>query len=81
MLALKSYLQADWDDVASHVGVTGRSLQIIAGIVKLRAPFRESLRTRALGLRHGAALVRLAEQEECANQLHVFFAREPGCGR
>ena len=80
VLALKSYLQTEWDDVAAHVGVTGRSLQIIAGIVKLRGTFRESLRSRRLGLRHGAALVRLADHDAAAERLHTYLLANPDVG-
>lgn len=80
VVALKSYLQVDWDIVAKSVGVSGRSLQVIAGIIKLRESFRESLRSRRIGLRHGAALVRLADREQAAEQLHGFLLLNPDIG-
>lgn len=80
VVALKSYLQADWDEVARHVGVTGRSLQVIAGIIKLKESFKESLQTRRIGLRHGAALVRLADQDVAAERLHTWLLKHPDVG-
>jgi hypothetical protein len=73
VVALKSYLQADWDSIATHVGVSGRSLQVIAGIIKLRESFKDSLRNRRIGLRHGAALVRLGELDLAAERLHNYL--------
>ncbi len=80
VVALKPYLQTGWDAVAQSVGVSGRSLQVIAGIVKLRESFKESLRQRRIGLRHGAALVRLAEHEACAERLHTYLLANPDVG-
>ncbi len=80
VVALKSYLQTDWEDVARNVGVSGRSLQVIAGIIKLRESFKDSLRQRRIGLRHGAALVRLAEHEAAAERLHAYLLLHPDIG-
>ena len=80
VVALKSYLQADWDSIATHVGVSGRSLQVIAGIIKLRESFKDSLRQRRLGLRHGAALVRLGELDLAAERLHTYLLAHPDVG-
>ncbi len=80
VVALKSYLQVDWESVARWVGVSARSLQVIAGIIKLREGFKESLRQRRIGLRHGAALVRLADLEVAAERLHAFMLGNPDVG-
>ena len=80
VVALKSYLQTDWESIATHVGVSGRSLQIIAGIIKLRETFKDSLRQRRLGLRHGAALVRLGDFEQAAERLHAYLLASPEIG-
>ncbi len=80
VVALKSYLQTDWDSVAKNVGVSGRSLQVIAGIIKLRESFKESLRLRRIGLRHGAALVRLGEHDSAVERLHAHLLQHPDIG-
>lgn len=80
VVALKSYLQTDWDSVAKSVGVSGRSLQVIAGIIKLRESFRESLRQRRISLRHGAALVRLADREEMSERFHTYLLANTDIG-
>ena len=77
VVALKSYLQADWNDVATQVGVSGRSLQVIAGMIRLKPAFQDSLRARRLGLRHGAALVRLGDKEPAAERLHEYLLANP----
>lgn len=68
--ALKSYLQADWDQVASVVGMSARSVMAMASLLKLPEPVRLALRQRLLDLRHGAAVARLLDHE--AAMLRLF---------
>lgn len=75
--ALKSFLQSDWDTVASVVGMSTRSVLAMASLLKLPEPVRLALRQRELDLRHGAALARLLDHDGAMDRLFHYLRQNP----
>jgi hypothetical protein len=75
--ALKSFLQADWDHVATVVGMSTRSVLAMASLLKLPEPVRLALRQRELDLRHGAALARLLDHDGAMVRLFQYVRANP----